>query len=80
MADLSVTSAPKKDIDLFISHNTKDNSHTVYSTRFKKWRNPLGGHTAACGYIPQAPQGLHDHTLRSRCYNASLTEWLRTFP
>ena len=41
MADLSVTSAPKKDIDLFISHNTKDNSHTVYSTRFKKWRNPL---------------------------------------
>ena len=43
MADLSVsTSAPStKDFDLFISHNTKDNSHTVYSTRFKKWRNPL---------------------------------------
>ena len=33
MADLSVTSAPKKDIDLFISHCTTDNSHTVYSTR-----------------------------------------------
>ena len=31
MADLSVTSAPRtKDFDLFISHNTKDSSYTVY--------------------------------------------------
>ena len=43
MADLSVTSAPKKDIDLFISHNTKDNSHTVYSTRLKSGAGLLVG-------------------------------------
>ena len=61
MADLSVTSvtsAPKKDIELFISHYTKDNSHTVYSTRLKSgaglswWAHirhtdavPVHGHT-----------------------------------
>ena len=50
MADLSVTSAPRtKDFDLFISHNTKDSSYTVY--------HPV---TTVPMRLPQAPtQGLH---------------------
>ena len=55
---VSVISAPgTRDFDLFISHNTKDNSHTVYST-------PRGLKVASrwarsCLWLPQAPQGLH---------------------
>ena len=42
-----------KDFDLFISHFTKDDSHTVYSTRFKVAQaSPFGGHNCVCSMLP----------------------------
>ena len=67
MADLSLTSAPStKDFDLFISHATKDNSHTVYST-VKKWRKPLslGG---SCLWLYLRPTA---YTFKAALQNAS---------
>ena len=69
MADLSMISAPgTRGFDLFISHNTKDNSHTVYFTHGAKWHTPLGGHNCACvatsGYF-RLPQGLHEIAERA---------------
>ena len=39
-----------KDFDLFISHFTKDNSHTVYSTRFKVAQASAFGTTLCLQY------------------------------
>ena len=83
MADLSVTSAPKKDIDLFISHYTKDNSHTVYSTRLKSGAGlSWWAHSRHTDAVPvatsEAPHGVHGHTYR--CSIPSLSQLTESGP
>ena len=56
-----------KDFDLFISHFTKDNSHTVYSTWFKVAQVPPRGGTTVPAVTPRQGSGL-THVIAERAW------------